>query len=426
MNIIRKIDETVLKYNMLSSGDSVAVGVSGGKDSMLLLYYLLKKKKELGLKLTVLNVEHGIRGEASVNDTEFVRDYCEKAGVPFKCLRIDAPAEAKAEGMGVEEYSRKRRYGFFESEGADKIATAHSLSDNVETVLFRLARGTSLNGFKGIPPVRENIIRPLIECTSEEIVCACEELNIPYVTDETNSDNVYARNKIRNEIIPLFESVNHAAEKSIARFISSAAEDNDFIAKEAEKYLSDTLSVSQLKTLHSSVLKRVIELYAESFNVVLDETHLNSVCALLDSYGKTQIKGNLFAFANKDNLYFAEYNDVAPDYLTDSKTVKIDELNNEKDGFGFYCDSDKISGGVFVRSRTDGDEISPAGRGCTKTLKKLFNELRIPVEKRAYVPVICDEKGVIGVYGYAVDERVKIDGNTSSVYFLNINTEDCI
>ena len=144
MNVIHKIDKTVLKYNMLNFGETVAVGVSGGKDSMLLLYYLLKKRDELNLKLICANVEHGIRGEASERDTEFVRSFCEKNSVEFRGLKLNVVSQAKKAGLGVEEYSRNRRYEFFASLGADKIATAHSLSDNVETVLFRLARGTKL------------------------------------------------------------------------------------------------------------------------------------------------------------------------------------------------------------------------------------------------------------------------------------------
>ncbi len=426
MSIIQKIDETVKKYNMLSKGDRVAVGVSGGKDSMLLLYYLLKRREELKLELTVMNVEHGIRGEESLRDTEFVKAFCEENSIDFRCLKINAPLGAKEAGVGVEEYSRNKRYEFFESVNADKIATAHSLSDNVETVIFRLARGTSLNGFKGIPPVRGNIIRPLIECSAEDIVTACGELGIPYVTDETNSDNAYTRNGIRNEVMPLLKSVNPQAENAISRFIASTAEVDDFITETAKKYVDSVLSVNDIKPLHPAVLKRVIELYAENFGVVLDELHLNSVIELLNKNGRTQIKGRLFAFSNNETLYFSRYDKAETSFVTESMTKDISEYKKYIDEFTFYCDGDKVKGKVYVRHRADGDSVTPVGRGCTKTLKKLFNELRVPVTKRTSIPVICDEEGVIGVLGYATDERVKIDNNTVSVFLLKINTEDCI
>ena len=135
--IITRVDETVKKYDMLEQGDFVVVGVSGGADSMLLLWYLLKRQKQYNLRILVANVEHGIRGEESLFDTEFVKEFCKKNNVQFKSLSVNAPKEAKALSMGVEEYSRKIRYEFFSSFSPDKIATAHNLSDNVETFIFQ-------------------------------------------------------------------------------------------------------------------------------------------------------------------------------------------------------------------------------------------------------------------------------------------------
>ena len=424
MNVIAKIDETVNKYNMLSRGDSVVIGVSGGKDSMLLLSYFLEKREELNLNLTVANVEHGIRGEASKRDTQFVKDFCRDNGVTFKGLEIDAPAEAKKLKMGVEEYSRKRRYEFFESLEADKIATAHSLSDNVETLLFRLARGTSLKGAKGIPPVRGKIIRPLIECTAQEIIEACVELEIPYVTDETNSDNAYSRNMIRNEIVPLLKKINPQAEQAMSRFITSASEDDSCITQFALELVSNDLSIETLKKTQPSVAKRAIEIYANSFGVTLDETHLNEVYSLINKSGKTQIKDSLFAVSNKDRLYFTDLTENTVEFKINAKAIPADEFNKSEYSDLFYCDSNKICGEVFVRQRAEGDSISPQGRNCTKSLKKLFNELKIPIEKRYKTPVICDEKGVIGIYNYAVSQRVAVDSETENVYLLNVKTED--
>ncbi len=424
MKIIHKIDETVRKYNMLSSGDSVAAGVSGGKDSMLLLYYLLSKREELKLRITVLNVEHGIRGEASKRDSEFVKEFCEKNNLEFRLLEINATAEAKAAGLGVEEYSRNRRYAFFSSLGADKIATAHSLSDNVETLLFRLARGTSLSGATGIPPVRDNIIRPLIECTADEIIDACKELEIPYVTDETNSDNEYSRNRIRNLVIPVLKSINPDAESAIGRFISCANEDESCLKALAEGYVDEALSCEKLRGEKPSVIKRAIQLYASSFGITLDEKHLVKVAELIDKRGRYQLKGELFAVSDSETLRFKAISENELDFTVKSDVVDVSDCNLYKKEFTFSCDYDKISGNVYVKHRQEGDRITPAGRGCSKSLKKLFNELRIPADERLNVPVICDGEGIIGVYGYTVSERVKKDKDTKRVFLLNVLTED--
>lgn len=153
---------------------------------MLLLWYLLKRQKQYNLRILVANVEHGIRGEESLSDTEFVKKFCKKNNVQFKSLSVNAPKEAKALSMGVEEYSRKIRYEFFSSFSPDKIATAHNLSDNVETFIFRAVRGTSPRGLASISPVRDNIIRPLIEISSAEIRDFCNQNGIRYRIDSTN------------------------------------------------------------------------------------------------------------------------------------------------------------------------------------------------------------------------------------------------
>ena len=164
-DLFDRIDRTVTEHNMLCPEDRVVAAVSGGADSMLLLHYLLSRRKRWQLKITVAHVEHGIRGESSRADAAFVQDFCTRQHLPYFEKAIDAPKEAKAAGMGVEAYARQARYAFFQSLDCDRIATAHTLSDSVETMLFRLARGTGLRGLTGIAPVRGKIIRPLLDCT---------------------------------------------------------------------------------------------------------------------------------------------------------------------------------------------------------------------------------------------------------------------
>lgn len=435
LEIITKIDKTVNKYNMLRQNDHVVIGVSGGADSMLLLNYLIAKRDELNLRLTVANVEHGIRGEESINDSKFVEDYCKKHNVDFRCKSIKAIDEAEAAGMSVEEYSREVRYDFFRSFNADKIATAHNLSDNVETVLFRLSRGTSIKGCCGIPAVRGNIIRPLIELSGDEIRNACNELEIPFVVDSTNLDNAYSRNYIRNQIIPDFKKLNSSFENVLSRFIESVKEDDDFIESEANRcfdnsFKSNALQLKELNKYHPSIVKRAIIKYISLYDVSLDDLHLNGVFALTQKQGRYQIKKNIFAISDKKRLriaVFEENYDFDDIEITKRVTSRADFLNNcellQKE-FAFYCDYDKIVGNVMVRPREEGDDITLQNRGVTKSLKKLFNELKIPVEERDSIPVICDEKGIIGIYGYVGAERVKIDNTTVSVLLLKIRMGD--
>lgn len=435
LEITTKADALVKKYNMLSNGDFVVVGVSGGADSMALLYYLCQKKQEYNLRLLVANVEHGIRGEESISDTAFVESYCNERNIEFKSISIDAVNGAKQNNMSVEEYSRKMRYDFFRSFNPDKIATAHNLSDNVETLLFRLSRGTSIKGLCGIPPVRDNIIRPFLSVTGEEIRSACKNEGIEYCIDSTNADNKYSRNNIRNNIIPLFKTLNPSFEQSVSRLIESVSEDEMFLNESANAcfdscFKNNCLSLSRLRTYSPSVIKRAILKYFELYGISLDEIHLNGVYNLAFNPGRLQIKGNTFAISDKKRLRYAVFEQkISFDELTVNKKVisreefliKYELLRKE---FDFYCDYDKICGNISIRCREEGDTISPANRNCTKSLKKLFNEFRINVEDRDSIPLVCDDKGVIGVYGYCIDERVRIDSETINVVLINIHLED--
>jgi len=412
---------------MLSAGDTVLVGVSGGADSMLLLDFFVKNKDKLNINVKAAHVEHGIRGKSSLDDAAFVKAYCEHNNIEFHMLSIHAVSEAAAAGLGVEEYSRNRRYAFFESIECDKIATAHNLSDNIETVLFRLVRGTGLKGVCGIPPVRGKIIRPLIEISSDDIRKYCLNHSIAFRTDETNLSNDYSRNKIRNEILPLFLKLNDDYENKFAEFISDSTDDYSFIDKCADEgyHLACTdnkLKLDTLKTLDPAVLKRVLSKYFFEQGIHLDRNHLMSVLNLVNKTGKVQIKGEWFAVADSKNLRLARLSESENSFNYITKILNIDEFNEKS--VDFYCDYDKINGSVTVRGRNCGDRISPANRGCTKSLKKLFNELSVPVEKRASVGVICDDLGIIGIADYCADERVKTDKNTKRVITIKILAED--
>lgn len=432
--ITSTINQTIAKYHMLEKGDTVAVGVSGGADSMCLLHYLLSVQKQWQLNIIVLNVEHGIRGAASVNDSAFVKSFCEEHHIAFQGIAVDVPADALKTGRGIEETAREMRYAFFNSVKADKIATAHNASDNVETMLFRLVRGTGLKGVCGIPPVRGNIIRPLIECTGDAIRRYCDENSVPYVIDESNGDSRYARNYLRHEVIPLLQKLNPSFEEAGIRFIRSAAEAEESLEATAQRCYErclqgGRLKLAELREADSAVAKRVLMKWLAQNGLTADELHLEGVYALSQRQGKYQLKNRFFAVSDGRELRMATFDkdgsnaplSVTVEYLSLQLWYDHPERHREVD---FVCDADRVCGEVTVRTRREGDTICPAGRGVTKTLKKLYNEAKIPVEARASLPVIADEKGVIGVAGVCTDERVKINSDTLWVMLVKILVED--
>ena len=411
-----KVLKTVKKYNMLSKGDRVLIGVSGGADSIALLEFFVSVKEKYDLDICVAHIEHGIRGEDSVNDAEFVKNYCKKLGVNFYLKTIDAPNLAKKAKMGVEEYSRMARYDFFNTIECDKIATAHNLTDNIETLLFRLARGTGLKGACSIPAVREKIIRPFIEVSSGEIRKWCNDNNIPYRVDCTNSDSAYSRNLIRLEILPLFEKLNANYQDNIENFISDVNEDYAFIDNYVKSIYpkivkNNEIDLPKLNELDLSIKKRILIMFFDENGYSLDRIHLQSVIDITLKSGKTQIKENVFAISAKGKIRLAKFNDLNKKDEFVTKILNIDEFKDKN--IDFYCDCDKIVGNIIIRAKQAGDRIKPAGRNVSKTLKKLLNESAYRIEKRDKKIVVCDDLGIVGVIGLCADERVKVDCNTA-------------
>ena len=422
-----KVLKTVKKYNMLSKGDRVLIGVSGGADSIALLEFFVSVKEKYDLDICVAHIEHGIRGEDSVNDAEFVKNYCKKLGVNFYLKTIDAPNLAKKAKMGVEEYSRMARYDFFNTIECDKIATAHNLTDNIETLLFRLARGTGLKGACSIPAVREKIIRPFIEVSSGEIRKWCNDNNIPYRVDCTNSDSAYSRNLIRLEILPLFEKLNANYQDNIENFISDVNEDYAFIDNFVKSFYpiivkNNEIDLPKLNELDLSIKKRILIMFFDENGYSLNRIHLQSVIDITLKSGKTQIKENVFAISAKGKIRLAKFNDLNKKDEFVTKILNIDEFKDKN--IDFYCDCDKIVGNIIIRAKQAGDRIKPAGRNVSKTLKKLLNESAYRIEKRDKKIVVCDDLGIVGVIGLCADERVKVDCNTAKILTIKLPSED--
>lgn len=423
-----RILKTIEKYRMIEPNDTVLVALSGGADSVCLAHFFLKYREKLKIKLVCAHIEHGIRGKESLRDFEFVKKWCENAGVDFKYIHINAPEEAAFCKMGVEEYSRKKRYEFFETIQCDKIATAHNKSDNIETVLFRTARGTSLNGACGIPAVRGKIIRPLIDLTSREIREYCEKNGIEYVTDSTNFSNDYSRNFIRNVVVENLKKINPEFENAFSNLIEDVKLEESFSNEYAENILKKALSED--KKLNKSVLKnettfikrKVIVKYSSLFGIKLDRNHLLSVEKLIKISSKADVNERYCFVSNGDFIRVVDKKvrfslpDCEQTVISYEEFVKNADYYKKK--FDFFCDYDKINSKVFVRKRMDGDRIFLKDRKCSKTLKKLFNENKIPPEIRSAVPVLCDGDLIIGVGNFAVSEYVKITQNTKNVLLI--------
>ena len=431
--MICKVRETIEKYGMFHNCRDVVVGLSGGADSCTLLHILNSLKDEYSLNITAAHVNHGIRGDEAKRDEEFSRKFAESLGVDFRLLRCDIPALAKEKSMSEEECGRKVRYDFFESINRDAlIATAHNLSDCCETLLFNITRGSGIKGLCSIPPVRGNIIRPLIECSRSEIEQYCKENNISYVTDSTNNDDTYSRNRIRLDVIPQLKMINSSVEKSFMRIIKSAREDEDYFIKIVDSVISECecdgcYKADVLLKLHPAVLNRTVSKLIEiNTGAVPESIHIKSVSEILNG-GKTQINTGMIVVCENGLLHFGEIaltDEWSRDFsldreiLTPSKAVKFQIIHkNEEVKKQFVhknvLDYDRIIGKLVLRSRKSGDEIRIAGRNCTKTVKKLFTEAKI--KDKNSVVLLCDSLGPVWIEGFGCAQRCRITEKTENV-----------
>ena len=423
---------TAIERFSLLSADNITVALSGGADSMALLHLLSTLKDKLKINISAAHLNHMIRGDEALRDENFVKQLCGDMNVPLICESIDVPAYAEKNRLSIETAAREVRYAFFERINTGVVATAHTASDNLETVLFNLARGTGLNGLCGIPPKRSIYIRPLILVTRDEVEAYCAENGLSYVTDSTNLSDDYTRNRIRHTVIPVLKSVNPSAEKTVARTVVSVREDEEFLNACADNYLSANFKDGFLtvdSAVPPSVLKRAIKKYAEYIvpDLRLDSLHLNSIYSVSVNGGRTSLPCDCIAEAKNGRL-------SVKNKLSNGKKTVFNVSSAVKDNTFFKngekvnnlllnnsIDCDKIVGESVLRTRLPGDSVRLAGRGCTKTLKKLMNELKIPNELRDSVPVLADDDGVIWVYGAGTASRCAVNEKTEKVMIITVS-----
>ena len=445
--MLEKVKNTILKYDMLSPSDSVLVGLSGGADSVALLVCL----NELGYNVSAMHINHNLRGEESDRDERFCVELCKKFGISLTVKSLDVKEYCQVNKMGIEEGARELRYKAFSAAQTDKICTAHTLSDNVETMLINLIRGTALKGLCGVPGKRGNIVRPLIECTREEVEAFLSERNIGYVTDSTNDSNDYTRNKIRHLVVPKLVEIskeqNGSIYQNISKTLNSIKLDEDYLSIEAESLLKkaqtdeNVFDLKMIFSMHEAVLNRVLVMLLKRYEVEVSAAKLEDFKRACKDGRKINLKKNVYSSVKSGKLIitgekekpqvylkevsFENTDKVSEDFLGRNVEIRLIDYDNKMANIHNMftkkeIDYDKIKGKIFLRNRISGDKIRLPERGLTKSLKKLFNE-NIPLEERYKVAVLSDDDGVIYVEGFGADERVSSDENTKRILKVEIS-----
>ncbi len=438
-----RILQTVRKHNMFSVNDRVLVGFSGGKDSVALLYALKTLSPILKISVVAFHLNHSIRGEEAKRDEEFAKSFCEKICVPFFSESVDVPKLAESSSLSIEETARKVRYKKFEElalrEGCNKIATAHTASDNTETFLITLLRN---GNSKGIPPVRSNIVRPLIELTTQEVIEYCENNNLEFVFDSTNACDDYTRNYLRNKVIPELKKIQPSLDGAVLKSSEILRAHESLAESIAQNYLENEqnpMGLAFLNTLAEDFSKRnilysMLNLIVREYNITVSYSQFFDIINLIlnGRVGQKVVLTDSFFFVRSyDELELKSQVQTFDDYkfeikrganpIPDSNIVLY--LETEEEYLKRFCNNEQenkkinkltknalikyniINSCLLARTRKAGDCYISGG--ITRNIKKYMINEKIPSEIRSRIPVVCDEDGPLWVAGLGVADRIK-------------------
>ena len=446
------------KLSGMAANTPILVALSGGADSSALLVLLAEYEKESGAPLSVAHVDHKLRGTASDADREFCRALAERYELPFYLLEADVAALANEHRRGVEEEARQVRYDFFASLMREHhiplLATAHNADDNAETLLFHLARGSGLRGLCGIPAVRQfeggKIIRPLLGVSKAEILAFCKRQGIDYVTDDTNSDITYARNRIRHKVLPELAEVNSGVLGNLSRLCASLRQDEDFLNRSAADFISrhesnGALALEALKDAHPAIAARAVASLLSRVTDDVRAVHIDAILSLAKSaipHSSLDLGDGAKAMVEGGSLIIGTCSPPAPAkqfcYVLHEGENPIPEVDmlilienasashkNQKTFKNIYkkatttrISSDKIYDSFIVEPRREGDVIFSGG--MHKKVKKLMCDRKIPLSLRDRLPIFRDSRGIVWIPSVALrDGAADGDDRMTVTLFYN-------
>lgn len=442
------------QYSLFSQGDRIAVGVSGGADSVALLRFLAALRPQFSWDLVVCHIHHGLRGAEADRDECFVRALAEQLGLPCAVSRIDAAALALRDHISVEEAGRMARYAFFAQTAGEggRIATAHTLDDSIETVLMNLVRGTGLRGLCGIPRIRGNIVRPLLDCTRAEVEDYLGALGQPYCTDSTNLTDDYTRNRIRHDILPRLCELNPNFTGAMARMLPRLAAQQaltDCLAAQSAQQLHAAcggLSRQGLSALPESVCDRLLLRLLEQNRLPVSAAAVERMTETLRTGGKLDLAARSWFFVAQGDLAAVIYappggippvpvplpQEETPVILPFSpqKSLKLTLCNkivaNTSEKFNisllkYAIDCDRIKGYSFMRTRRPGDTFIVGKKQLS--LGEAWAAAGIPALLRPALMVLADEQGVLWAEGIGSSSRAAVTENTKQYVIIECQEE---
>lgn len=440
----QRVKAYIQNHHMLKKGEKIVVGVSGGADSVCLLFLLLNWRKEWDLKLQVVHVHHGLRGIQADADEQYVRKLCEEYEVPLCVFHEDVKVYARERGMTEEEAGRVLRRERFvqvkQETNASKIVLAHHKNDNVETMLWNLSRGSGLRGAGGIRPVNGAWIRPLLCVTREEIERYLNEHKIVYCEDETNQEDAYTRNRLRNHVIPYLQNeVNARAVEHIADAIEQFRMVGEYLEKETDRYVKTCIrrrgetwilqkeSFEQVpEVMQSYVLYEILgEVAGQKKD--LAQVHVQIVKELLEKQvgRRCDLPYQIQVQRCYEGLEICKKaegeEEVVPEMEMRIFSKEECKATFPENPYTKWFDYDIIKGTVTLRHRESGDYIVINKSGGTKKLKQYFVDEKVPQKEREKVWLVAEGKQIMWIVGYRQSQKYQITDHTRTILEVKIN-----
>ena len=452
----KKVMSYIKDNNLIKSGDKVLVALSGGPDSVCLLNILYNLKAELNIEVGAAHLNHLLRDKDAFEDEEYVKTLCKSLDIPCFVKRVDINKYSKDKKMSSEMAGREARYNFFDDivkdEGYTKIATAHNANDQAETILFRLMRGSGIEGLCGIKVRRDKIIRPILCLSRKEVEEYIEINNLKPRIDKTNFEKIYNRNKIRLDMITYIkENFNEDIIQTLNRMSVLLQKDNEFIENSArsfyEKYCieqSDYFIIKkEMFDNKEAVVTRVIRYALTNFSKThydFEMKHIYEICNLAkNNSGKAiDLPNKIYAENIYGDIYIKERININNIDVKQEIVVNKNEINGKKIFFDNeniefsllkndsnldlnqnnlikYFDFDKINDSISLRKRKNGDKIIPLGMKGSKKIKDLFIDMKVPKEERDCIPLLCFDENISWIVGIRVSEEYKITNKTKNI-----------
>ncbi len=457
----KKVLSYIIDNNLIKSGDKILVALSGGPDSLCLLNILKELREELDIEIGAAHLNHLLRGDDAFKDEEFVINTCKEMNVPCYVKRVDINKYSKEHRLSSELAGRNARYDFFDEilkkEGFNKIATAHNANDQAETIIFRMMRGTGLEGLGGIKVCRENkIIRPILCLTRKEVEKYIEEKKLNPRIDKTNFEKIYNRNKIRLDIIPYIqENFNEDIVKTLNRMSLLMQKDNALIERLCIKAYNEyckkdndskffilkkelfgedeaiitrvirTALVEYSKSHYDFEMKHIYDILELSKKETGKSINLPKNIYVENIYGdikisskvKENIKMDKIEFLldkksiGENTIHFNNYEFV----MSILKNKSNNLLDLKENNLVKYFDLDKIKGNILFRTRKNGDRITPLGMNGQKKLKDIFINMKVPQEDRELIPLICFDDNIGWIVGLKISDNFKVTNNSKNI-----------